>query len=216
MPKVANKQSKVPRKASKNVFRKPLKSRDLRKLQKSRPKRYMNPFLCFAHEERKIANNGHLLADWKAAHKGLGTKWRSLGVGRSKFQRKGKIPAFAVFVKESPKRKEILPTWRKAHIGLGAKWRTLDKSSKAKYVTASKQMKGTYDQHMKAYRNKRSELIKMLRDSRFAKRAAMRQKKMQLVQRKKPKAVRSKTKKLLKRKAETPLKHTKLERTAQR
>ena len=153
----------------------------------------MNPFLCFSREERKIANNGHLLADWKAAHKGLGSKWRSLGAGRSKFQRKGKIPAFAVFVKESPKRKELLPIWRKAHKGLGAKWRALDKSSKAKYGTASKQMKGTYEQHMKGYRNKRRDLLKMLRDSRVAKRAAMRQKKVQLVQRKKSKAVRSKT-----------------------
>ena len=77
MSKVSKKQSKVPQKASSNVLKKPLKPRTLRKLQKSRPKRYMNPFLCFAHEERKLANNGHILADWKAAHKGLGSKWRS-------------------------------------------------------------------------------------------------------------------------------------------
>ena len=174
----------------------------------------MNPFLCFAHEERKIANNGHLVADWKAAHKGLGSKWRSLGAERSKFQRKGKIPAFALFVKESPKRKEILPIWRKAHKGLGAKWRALDKSSKSKYVTASKQMKVTYEQHMKGYRNKRREMIKTLRDSRVAKRAAMRQKKVQLIQRKKSKSVLSKTKKLPKKKAEPTSKDTKFERTA--
>merc|ERR1712243_323091 len=38
----------------------------------------MNPFLCFAHEERAKAKNGHLLSDWKAAHKGLGGKWKAL------------------------------------------------------------------------------------------------------------------------------------------
>ena len=194
MPKVSKNKSKVPQLASRNVLKKPLKPRALRKLQKSRPKRYMNPFLCFAHEERKIAHNGHLLADWKAAHKGLGSKWRSLGAERSKFQRKGKVQAFALFVKESPKRKEILPIWRKAHKGLGAKWRALDKSSKTKYVTTSKQMKVTYEQHMKGYRNKRREIIQMLKDTRVAKRAAMRQKKVQLIQRKKSKSFLSKTK----------------------
>ena len=57
----------------------------MRKLQGSRPKRYMNPFLLFAHEERKKAKNGHLLPEWKAAHKGLGGKWRALGAGKLQF-----------------------------------------------------------------------------------------------------------------------------------
>ena len=51
-------------------------------------------------------------------------------------------------------------------------------------------MKVTYEQHMKGYRNKRKDLLKMLRDSRVAKRAAMRQKKVQLVQRKKSKSMK--------------------------
>ena len=86
----------------------------------------MTPFLCFAHEERKKAKNGHLLPEWKAAHKGLGGKWRALGAGKSQFKRHGKVPAFAMFVKASPKHKEILPEWRQAHKGLGGKWKRLD------------------------------------------------------------------------------------------
>ena len=61
----------------------------------------MNPFLCFAHEERKKAKDGHLLPEW------------------------GKIPPFAVFIKHSEKRKKMLPDWRLAHKGLepsGKEW----------------------------------------------------------------------------------------------
>ena len=131
MTKLEKMQTKATQKANKKVLRKRVKSRALRRLEKERPRRYMNPFICFAHEEKTKARNGHLLSDWKAAHKGLGAKWRALGAGRSKFGRQGKIPAFAMFVKESPQRKEILPAWRNTHKGLGAKWRGLDKSSRA-------------------------------------------------------------------------------------
>merc|ERR1712150_378932 len=113
------------------VSKRAVKPRALRRLQKTRPKRYMNPFLCFAHEERKKAKSGQLLPEWKAAHKGLGAKWRALGAG------------------------------------------------KAKYVTASKQMKGNYDQHMKVYQNKKHALVKSLAATRIAKRTEKRNKKMQ-------------------------------------
>ena len=115
------------------------------------------------------ARNGHLLSDWKAAHKGLGAKWRALGAGRSKFGRQGKIPAFAMFVKESPQRKEILPAWRNTHKGLGAKWRGLDKSGKAKYVETSKKMKPAYEQHMKVYRKRKQDLLRQIMEAKKAK-----------------------------------------------
>lgn len=140
------------------VAKKTKATKDLRALQKSRPKRYMNPFICFLHEERKKASNGKLLSDWKSAHKELGSKWRALGANKAKFQRKGTVPAFAVFVKECAKRKEILPAWRKAHKGLGAKWRSLSMAEKSKYVTASKKIRDSYEQLMKTYRVKRINL----------------------------------------------------------
>ena len=70
MTKVGKMQAKAAQKASKKVMGKRVKSRMVRRLEKSRPRRFMNPFLCFAHEERMKAKNGHLLAEWKAAHKG--------------------------------------------------------------------------------------------------------------------------------------------------
>merc|ERR1711981_691167 len=108
---------------------------------KLKPKRYMNPFLCFAHEERKKSRGGHLLSDWKAAHKGLGGKWRGM-----------------------------------------------DKANKAKYVSASKQLKGSYDQQMNLYRKKRQELVKSIRIARLAQRASKNQRKLQKVHAKKVKA----------------------------
>merc|ERR1712135_170414 len=123
------------------------------------------------------ARNGHLLSDWKTAHKGLGAKWRALGAGRSKFGRQGKIPAFAMFVKESPQRKEILPTWRNTHKGLGAQWRGLDKSGKAKYVETSKKMKPAYEQHMKVYRKRKQDLLRQIMEAKKAKKLLRRQKK---------------------------------------
>merc|ERR1712141_967596 len=166
MSKVAMKHSKGSRKASKKAHKRPVKSRNLRRLQRSRPKRFMNPFLCFLHEERKKAKNGHLISEWKAAHRGLGGKCRALGAGKSKFRRSGKTPAFAKFVQMSPKRKEILPEWRRAHRDLVKKWKGMNNSSKAKYVSASKHMKRSYEQHMNAYRQKRKALIKAERENR--------------------------------------------------
>ena len=55
MTKVEKKQTKAAQSMKKKANRKPVRSELLRKLQKSRPKRYMNPFLCFAHEVRKNA-----------------------------------------------------------------------------------------------------------------------------------------------------------------
>ena len=142
----------------------------------------MNPFLCFAHEERKKSRGGHLLSDWKAAHKGLGAKWRALGAGKLKFHNQGKVPAFAMFVKQSPQRKEILPAWRAAHKGLGGQWKGMDKVNKAKYVSASKQLKGSYDQQMNLYRKKRQDLVKSIKIARLRQRAAMKQRKLRKVQ----------------------------------
>ena len=62
-------QTKATQKANKKVLRKRVKSRALRRLEKERPRRYMNPFICFAHEQKMKARNGHLLSDWKTAHK---------------------------------------------------------------------------------------------------------------------------------------------------
>ena len=94
MSKVAKKTSKIARTASKKGQKRVVKSRALRKLQKSRPKRYMNPFFCFMHEERKKAKEEHLLPAWRTAHKGLGSQWIALGAGRARFKRHGKVPAF--------------------------------------------------------------------------------------------------------------------------
>merc|ERR1712001_483912 len=192
MTKLGKIQAKAAQKASKKVMRKQVKSRMVRKLEKSRPRRFMNQFLCFAHEERMKAKNGHLLSDWKAAHKGLGGKWRALGAGRAKFHKSGKVPAFALFVKESPKRKELLPAWRNAHKGLGSRWKALDKASKAKYVAASKRMAGIYEQQMKPYRNKKQELLRQIRAARIAKKAAKKQKKSRTALKKKSKAISKK------------------------
>merc|ERR1711868_357214 len=153
------------------VLKRRVKPRSVRKLEKSGPRRFMNPFLCFAHEERVKAKNGHLLSEWKAAHRGLASKWRALGAGRAKFGRQGKMPPFAAFVKESPQRKDLLPSWRNAHRGLGARWKALDKNYKAKYVDASKKMKSGYEQQMKVYRSKRIELLKQIRARKSAKKA---------------------------------------------
>jgi len=189
MAKLVKMQAKAARKASKKVMRKRVKSRIVRRLEKSRPRRFMNPFLCFCHEERMKAKNGHLLADWKAVHKGLGGKWRALGAGRAKFHKQGKVPAFAMFVKECPKHKELLPAWRSAHKGLGARWKSLDKASKAKYVAASKRMADTYEQQMKVYRKKRQELLRQMRAARISKRALIKQKKTKIARKKKSSAI---------------------------
>merc|ERR1712029_203059 len=108
---------------------------------------------------------------------GLGSRWRALGARRAKFARHGKIPAFAVFVKECPQHKEILPVWRNAHKGLGAKWRALDKSSKAKYVEASKKMRSAYEQQMNVYRNRKLDLVRQLRAAKNARKLLKRIKK---------------------------------------
>jgi len=179
MTKLGKMQAKAAQKANKKVLRKKVKSPLMRRLQKERPRRFMNPFLCYAHEQRVKAKNGHLLSDWKAAHKGLGSKWRALGAGRAKFVRHGKIPAFAIFVKECHKEcpyyKELLTVWRNAHKGLGAKWRALDES-KARYVEASKKMSSAYEQQMKVYRNRKLDLVRQLRASKYARKILKRQK----------------------------------------
>jgi len=212
MTKVAKKQLKATKSMRKNVMKRPVKSNLLRKLQKSRPKRYMNPFLCFAHEVRKNAKGIHsgtsLVSDWKAAHKGLGSKWRALGSGKAKFHKHGKVPAFAMFVKENPQRKQILPLWRTAHKGLGGKWRGMDKASKAKYVALSKQMKSSYDQQMKSYKKKRQEL-KEIRNASIAKRAGKKIRKLKSVQAKGTKAAHRKAMKTSRRKSVMPLKKAK-------
>jgi len=194
MTKVDKKTIKASQNMKKKVARKPTQSRPLRRLQKSRPKRYMNPFLCFAHEERKKWNSGRLLSDWKAAHKGLGAKWRALGAAKLKFRNQGNVPPFALFVKQNPQRREILPAWRTAHKGLGGKWRGLDKANKARHVAASKQLKSSYDQQMRLYKKKRLELIKAIKSARLAKRAARKERKVQKVQAKKAKVARKKGK----------------------
>merc|ERR1712018_498479 len=195
MAKVSKKTTKGSQNMKKKGARKTIRSRVLRKLQKSRPKRYMNPFLCFAHEERKKWNSGRLLSDWRSAHKGLGAKWRALGAAKLKFRNQGKVPAFAMFVKQNPQRKEILPAWRTAHKRLGGKWRGMDKANKAKHVAASKQLKISYDQQMLLYKKKRLELIKSIKTAGLAKRAASKQQKIQKVHAKKAKAIRKRSRK---------------------
>merc|ERR1712080_808887 len=196
MTKVEKKQTKAAQSMKKKAIRTPVKSKLHRKLEKSRPKRYMNPFLCFAHEVRKNSKGIHsgtsLISDWKAAHKGLGAKWRALGVGKAKLHKQGKVPAFAMFVKESAQRKQILPLWRTAHKGLGGKWKGMDKAAKAKYIALSRQMKIPYDQQMKSYKKKRQELVKSIRNASKAKRAATKLRKLQSVQVKRAKVARHK------------------------
>ena len=46
------------------------------------------------------------------------------------------------------------------------KWKGMNKASKAKYVSASKHMQGSYEKHMNAYRQKRKALIKSERENR--------------------------------------------------
>ena len=77
-----------------------------------------------------------------------------------------KDPAFAIFVQKPPKRKEILPEWRRAHRDLGRKWKGMNSACKAKYVSASKHMKDSYEKHMNAYRPEKA-LIKSERENRL-------------------------------------------------
>jgi len=177
-------------KSSKTLLRKTVKPKSIRKLEKTRPRKFMNPFLCFAHEERAKAKNGHLLSDWKAAHKGLGAKWRALGTGKAKFVKQEKIPSFAAFVKEYSQRKEILPVWRNAHKGLGGKWKALDKNGKAKYVEASKKMRVAYEHQMIGYRIKRQELLREMRAAKKTKTAPRRQKKIKAISKNKSKKMK--------------------------
>ena len=73
MTKAAPAKSMVVQKMKKKKkYIKPEQTKIVRRLQKQRPKRYMNAFLCFAHEERMKAQRGTLLVNWRAAHKGLG------------------------------------------------------------------------------------------------------------------------------------------------
>merc|ERR1711981_692949 len=171
MSKIAKKQFKTAQNKAKKIMKKQSKPRALRKLQKSKPKRYMNPYLCFLQEQRKLFKGGKLLSDWRLAHKGLGAKWRALGTGKARYQRQGKVPAFAMFVKNCPERKIVLPAWSSSHKGLGGKWKAMDKATKAKYVASSKNMKGSYDNQMKAFRAKRKELLRSIRAAKMAKKA---------------------------------------------
>merc|ERR1712141_648126 len=100
-----------------------------------------------------------------------GAKWRALGTGKARYQRQGKVPAFAMFVKNCPERKIVLPAWSSSHKGLGGKWKTMDKATKAKYVASSKNMKGSYDNQMKAFRARKKELLRSIRVAKMAKKA---------------------------------------------
>merc|ERR1712110_1299278 len=172
MSKIAKKQFKTAQNKAKKIMKKQSKPRALRKLQKSKPKRYMNPYLCFLQEQRKLFKGGKLLSDWRLAHKGLGAKWRALGTGKARYQRQGKVPAFAMFVKNCPERKIVLPAWSSSHHkGLGGKWKTMDKATKAKYVASSKNMKGSYDNQMKAFRARKKELLRSIRVAKMARKA---------------------------------------------
>merc|ERR1711992_457174 len=171
MSKIAKKQFKTAQNKAKKIMKTQSKPRALRKLQKSKPKRYMNPYLCFLQEQRKLFKGGKLLSDWRLAHKGLGAKWRALGTGKARYQRQGEVPAFAMFVKNCPERKIVLPAWSSSHKGLGGKWKTMDKATKAKYVASSKNMKGSYDNQMKAFRVKKQELLRSIRVAKMAKKA---------------------------------------------
>merc|ERR1711936_27145 len=174
MSKVAKKQFRTAQNKAKKIMKKQSKPRALSKLQKSKPIRYMNPYLCFLQEQRKLFKGGKLLSDWRLAHKGLGAKWRALGTGKARYQRQGKVPAFAMFVKNCPERKIVLPAWSSAHKGLGGKWKTMNKATKAKYVASSKNMKGSYDNQMKAFRARKKELLRSIRVAKMARKAARR------------------------------------------
>merc|ERR1712110_768885 len=171
MSKIAKKQFKTAQNKAKKIMKKQSKPRALRNLQKSKPKRYMNPYLCFLQEQRKLFKGGKLLSDWRLAHKGLGAKWRALGTGKARYQRQGKVPAFAMFVKNCPERKIVLPAWSSSHKGLGGKWKTMDKATKAKYVASSKNMKGSYDNQMNAFRARKKELLRSIRVAKMARKA---------------------------------------------
>merc|ERR1712179_611849 len=135
-------------------------SKVLRRLKKLRPKRYMNPFLCFRHEERQKFKNRQLLPEWRSAHNGLGKRWRALGAGKAKYNRHGNVPVFASFVKQSNPRQKILPEWIRWHRGLGDRWRKMDKKNKAKYQAASIKMKIPYEKAMQEYRNNKRLLLR--------------------------------------------------------
>ena len=47
----------------------------------------------------------------------------------------------------------------------------MDKATKAKYVASSKNMKGSYDNQMKAFRARKSELLRSIRVAKMAKKA---------------------------------------------
>merc|ERR1712001_321699 len=195
MSKIAKRQFKTAQNKAKKIMKKQSKPRALRKLQKSKPKRYMNPYLCFLQEQRKLFKGGKLLSDWRLAHKGLGAKWRALGTGKARYQRQGKVPAFAMFVKNCPERKIVLPAWSSSHKGLGGTWKEMDKATKAKYVALSKSMKGSYDNQMKAFRVKKKELLKSIRAAKMAKKAKrVLKKKAKKVSKAKPKKGKKKVK----------------------
>ena len=90
-----------------------------------------------------MTSSGSLFSEWEAAHKGLGAKWRALGNGKAKYYKQGKVPAFAMYVKDCPERNSIFPTWRNSHKGVAARWKELDQSSKAKYVSVWKSLKAS-------------------------------------------------------------------------
>lgn len=148
----------MPKSNLSKLYKKSIKQKSIKALKKSRPKRYMNAFLCFCHEERRKFKNGLLLPEWRRVHKGLGKKWRALGVGKEKYKRNGNLPAFAVFIKEDKSRREILPEWIRWHRGLGERWRTLDRNTKDKFRTASQKMKGPYKDAMAIF-NKEKMLV---------------------------------------------------------
>ena len=90
-----------------------------------------------------MTSGGSLLSEWKAAHKGLATKWRALGNGKAKCYKQGKVPAFAMYVKDCPERNSVLPTWWNFHKGLGARWKESEQRGKAKFVSVWKSLKAS-------------------------------------------------------------------------
>jgi len=141
------------------LYKKSIKQKSFKSLKKSRPKRYMNAFLCFCHEERRKFKNGLLLPEWRRVHKGLGKKWRTLGVEKAKYKRKGDIPAFAVFIEEDKSRREILPEWIRWHRGLGERWRKADIKTKDKFRAASQKLRGPYKEAMAIYNKEKMLLV---------------------------------------------------------
>merc|ERR1712025_1490856 len=117
-----------------------------------RPKRYMNAFLCFCHEERAKFKNGLLLQEWRNVHKGLGKKWNTLNEEKNQYNREGNVPPFAMFIKEDKQRSKLLPEWIRWHRGLGEKWQRLDQTLKARYKAASSRMKNAYEMSNKKYK----------------------------------------------------------------